>query len=105
MSINQTNIADSGVGCLALTGPLSVGPAVLQTVFDPKAGGFWDSAAAAAARRAARSWSAGNSNSEFAGQIGRTGPLRLEIRSVDREDLTFCDTLVLLGCHRMLKMR
>jgi hypothetical protein len=25
-------------------------------------------------RRAARSWSAGNSNSEFAGQIGRTGP-------------------------------
>eukprot|EP01047_Picozoa_sp_COSAG01_P041798 COSAG01_NODE_3609_length_5876_cov_70.248572_2_plen_132_part_00 len=32
-------------------------------------------------RRAARSWSAGKSNSEFAGQIGRTGPTETSISS------------------------
>ena len=30
-------------------------------------------------RRAARSWSAGNSNSEFARQIGRTGPTEIAV--------------------------
>jgi hypothetical protein len=44
-------------------------------------------------RRAARCWSAGNSNSEFAAQIGRTGP-------TDTEHVTGSITGWLAGCHQ-----
>jgi hypothetical protein len=56
---------------------VSVGPAEpaeLQTVFDPKADMSGFEILRGRSRRAAHSWSAGNSNSEFAGQIGRVGP-------------------------------
>jgi hypothetical protein len=65
------------VCCCMLVTPVlysySVGPADMQTVFDPKAAMAGFGILRLQPPRGAR-WSAGNRNSEFAGQIGRTGP-------------------------------
>jgi hypothetical protein len=55
-----------------------VGPAELQPVFDPKgAMAPFEILRPQYRSRAAHSWSAANSNSEFAAQIGQTGPTEL----------------------------